>query len=1262
MKKILLMSALALAATTFSVGAKTADELRIYINPGHGGWTPDDRPCTLVGHGAYSRTSTDTLSFFESNTDLEKGFGVLERLIQYGLKFDRTLNQTGAEGQIGAARDLSNNIVMSRVKNGPYLEDNGTANQLKNEGKTVPSNLYIYNRNLSEISAEVDANNFDMFISIHSNAATEGTNTNYPLFLYRGFDDCHEAEGVDATMQATSKEMASKCWKYAFGNEHMVWSYYSLDNMNLRGDISFYGEGYNRTDPNKGLAVGYLGVLRHHTPGFLVEGYFHTYQPARHRAMNWDVCRVEGDAYAHGIADYFGLTKENTGVIYGIVRDEHEKFSDAAYKASITSADIYKPLNGAVVTLKKDGTEVAKYTTDNYYNGAFVFSGVEPGTYTLEFACEEYLPCDPVEVTVVAGETVYPKVTMVNENWTPPTVVYENYPDLLKGNKGILVAGKYLFDRLYQDEAIAQLADKTVRRVIEHNGKLYILALDNAQKPNPTIVVFDPETKAVTEVSTDGTEGTELNISDIQVTADGVLVACAKELCHFSDAQVGLDREDTDPVEVRGDHNVYKWANDETTGLPTGAPEKWFSSQLSGNMYKAYVGETFAYKGTSKDGDIITTTETWYGSGNLFFNCYKIVDGQLAMDGKINSNGEWANKKSLGEGFRLSTSPLDDDHYIVTSPNMGTLSVEFDNPAKKEVGNYETNGIARANAFRMNGHSLVVAPELADASNIGAKLIDITEGVANAKLIDTNLNLEGAEGVSAAAGNVEVKTNDDGEITDAYINVYVVRNGKVSYFSTKGIEQEVNPVAYAYGLKAVEDGQNVNINYSLTADAASAEVVLTSSKKDVPEVKYALDPTKGEHTFVISREDLTEGAEYSWSINVNNNTVATSGVVRTYELPIASRGAVLNITDPQQASFGYTAIAVGRASGISIYNPQGDAVATDMFKADPLFGGKTSNQSNPFRGAEREGKFLFASWGDDACGITYVDPLDLDAGVRSLYAGEKRSDGAYIYNNVNLGGGHSGFAVVGTGEDTKIYAFSEDHDASVDATNRIVRYDIGTAWQITKSPVATHNVNYWLNTNCDLVGYGEGYFISQVRGAGNNTKGCPAFGYYNTKDELVLNSGSDENASWIIGSNSAIAISKDGKTLAIGTPNGQILVADVTWTEGTPTISKRYAFDVPQSAWGTARFDYAGNLYFYSRERQKVFVYALAQENPVINTPALKDNTIMSASGVEEVISDVEDAPVYYYNLQGIRVAADKLVPGIYVKVQGNVSTKVLVK
>lgn len=48
--------------------------------------------------------------------------------------------------------------------------------------------------------------------------------------------------------------------------------------------------------------------------------------------------------------------------------------------------------------------------------------------------------------------------------------------------------------------------------------------------------------------------------------------------------------------------------------------------------------------------------------------------------------------------------------------------------------------------------------------------------------------------------------------------------------------------------------------------------------------------------------------------------------------------------------------------------------------------------------------------------------------------------------------------------------------------------------------------------------------------------------------------------------------------------------------------------------------------------------------------------------GIEEINSDNNNAPVEFYNLQGIRVAADNLTPGIYVCRQGTQVTKVLVK
>lgn len=54
---------------------------------------------------------------------------------------------------------------------------------------------------------------------------------------------------------------------------------------------------------------------------------------------------------------------------------------------------------------------------------------------------------------------------------------------------------------------------------------------------------------------------------------------------------------------------------------------------------------------------------------------------------------------------------------------------------------------------------------------------------------------------------------------------------------------------------------------------------------------------------------------------------------------------------------------------------------------------------------------------------------------------------------------------------------------------------------------------------------------------------------------------------------------------------------------------------------------------------------------------------LVDLAGISDVEGDADvDAPVEYFNLQGIRVNADSLVPGIYVRRQGGKASKVLVK
>lgn len=68
------------------------------------------------------------------------------------------------------------------------------------------------------------------------------------------------------------------------------------------------------------------------------------------------------------------------------------------------------------------------------------------------------------------------------------------------------------------------------------------------------------------------------------------------------------------------------------------------------------------------------------------------------------------------------------------------------------------------------------------------------------------------------------------------------------------------------------------------------------------------------------------------------------------------------------------------------------------------------------------------------------------------------------------------------------------------------------------------------------------------------------------------------------------------------------------------------------------------------------------------NLEKLTDNCLnyllAKSSGVEEIAGDFEtaDAPAEYYNLQGMRVAADALTPGIYVVRQGDKTFKTVIR
>ena len=167
-----------LSCLSLTVSAQDLSGLKIFLNPGHGGYNgANDRNVVIAPFAP-----GDTLGFWESKANLDKAF-YLRTMLQ----------EAGAE------------VLMSRTMN--------------REEDDLP---------LSQISEMANASNADFFFSIHSNAFN--STTNYTLMLFPGSDD--EPRYQEA------KDLSSILWDNMYSNGITTWTYH---NRNVRGDLSFYG-------------------------------------------------------------------------------------------------------------------------------------------------------------------------------------------------------------------------------------------------------------------------------------------------------------------------------------------------------------------------------------------------------------------------------------------------------------------------------------------------------------------------------------------------------------------------------------------------------------------------------------------------------------------------------------------------------------------------------------------------------------------------------------------------------------------------------------------------------------------------------------------------------------------------------------------------------------------------------------------------------------------------------------------------------------
>jgi hypothetical protein len=157
-----------------------------------------------------------------------------------------------------------------------------------------------------------------------------------------------------------------------------------------------------------------------------VEGSFHDYQPETHRLLNEDYCKLSSYNMFRFFCEYFEVDKPSTGVVAGSVRDSQKIINEKNFSNWFKdSKDRFYPINGATITLiDADGATVQTYTTDQYYNGVYVFWNVTPGAYKVKMEAAGY-DTQTIDVTVEAGD-IADQVTFLHDpNYVAP--VEENH-------------------------------------------------------------------------------------------------------------------------------------------------------------------------------------------------------------------------------------------------------------------------------------------------------------------------------------------------------------------------------------------------------------------------------------------------------------------------------------------------------------------------------------------------------------------------------------------------------------------------------------------------------------------------------------------------------------------------------------------------------------------------------------------------------------------------------------------------------------------
>lgn len=471
--------------------------------------------------------------------------------------------------------------------------------------------------------------------------------------------------------------------------------------------------------------------------------------------------------------------------------------------------------------------------------------------------------------------------------------------------------------------------------------------------------------------------------------------------------------------------------------------------------------------------------------------------------------------------------------------------------------------------------------------------------------------------------------------------------------------------AYALALDRAEGSNNYTVSFKSTGDALKAVLVATS--KEDANVVYEEElgaVVKGENTFTFDANVLPNDGAYNWAVRIHNFAIESDVISEPVAL---GRAAVMCMVDPEYPEvYGMTVIGRNKNSGIDVYNPAGELVQNAVHAQNAAMGGSGANNSCPMDATQRGNEVYFASWGDKACGVVAYDLTTPDVAPYNVFEGTNNGKGVMTTEaGVVTGSGTPTVGVWGEGENTTIITYDEDVFG-----NKLAKNVIGNG-KTTGNPAELIGNGYgsaFANTNTAVATVKNGFFATQRRANGMDPNVYGLAYILMPEGELIWNVSelTSENAEFLPSANNGVDVNAAGDLLAVTTYTG-VNVYLLSWEdyEGTeyPVLEPYKSITSPMQGGNnaTVKFDAGNNLHVAS-DAKGYYTIALADQEPIANTPAPSTSIIEKTTGVANISVEAAEGEAVYYNVNGVKVDGKNLPAGVYVKVVGKTATKVVVK